>query len=216
MVEAYQEEIVGKSEFARRVAVSPARVSQWLQDKDFAKAVLVGEGRSAKIRLELASALIKEKQDPTQMLANGRADLTSSEVELPFAGSSKPSGSNTTLPPSSSIDRELKEEKLERERRSNRIAARAEAEREGALVPALELRKQVTKAVSRTVQMFEAGVPEIASALASQFGIPSRDVEHALRKSMNEVRAHEAKKETDRAQLLPDTQDVILSEPDTQ
>lgn len=71
MAKAPAEEIVTKGEFATICKVSPGRVSQWISDGQISPAALVGEGRSAKIRVLQAQADLKRSLDPAQMTGNG-------------------------------------------------------------------------------------------------------------------------------------------------
>lgn len=62
--------IVSKAEFARLCAVTGARVSHWIRDGVVTKDALVGEGRHARIRVDVAKALLKNHLDPDRRSAN--------------------------------------------------------------------------------------------------------------------------------------------------
>jgi phage terminase Nu1 subunit (DNA packaging protein) len=63
--------IVSKSEFARIAGVSSARVSQWLRDGVVTKEALVGEGRHARVRVEIAKSLLRDRLDPDRSRLGG-------------------------------------------------------------------------------------------------------------------------------------------------
>jgi hypothetical protein len=65
-------ETVGKAEFAECVGVSPSRVSQYIAEGKISGDALVGSGRAARIRFEIAVAQLRERLDPSQMAGNGR------------------------------------------------------------------------------------------------------------------------------------------------
>ena len=65
------ENVVSKIDFARLSKVSPSRVTQWIAEGKISSAALVGEGRSAKIRVLQAQADLKRSLDPAQMTGNG-------------------------------------------------------------------------------------------------------------------------------------------------
>ena len=130
-------------------------------------------------------------------------------------GEEKPQSPNraeTGSPARSSLDLDLKREKLLREQRSNQRAARQDAIDDGRLVPSTELSVEVAKAVTRTMQVYEGAVPEIARRFAAEFDVPQRDAEHLLRKVYSEVRGREAQKETARANAMADTKEVVLTD----
>jgi hypothetical protein len=63
--------ILSKSAFARAVNVTPGRVTQWLRAKQVSGRAVIGEGRSAKINLELAREQLKLRLDTDQRYING-------------------------------------------------------------------------------------------------------------------------------------------------
>ena len=53
---------MSKSAFARHIGVTPARVTQYINEGTIDKSALVGEGRSAKINVAIATQLVAERQ----------------------------------------------------------------------------------------------------------------------------------------------------------
>jgi DNA-binding transcriptional regulator YdaS (Cro superfamily) len=71
-VPAVLSETMSKAEFAECIGVSPARVSQYITAGKISGDALVGSGRAARIRFEIAVAQLRERLDPSQMAGNGR------------------------------------------------------------------------------------------------------------------------------------------------
>jgi hypothetical protein len=67
--------ILTKAGFAAQLGVSRSRISQWISAKQIYGDALVGEGRTARIRVVTACAQLKKTLDISQRLANGRAKL---------------------------------------------------------------------------------------------------------------------------------------------
>lgn len=59
-----------KADFARRCGVTGACVSQWLRDGVIGREALVGTGRHARVRAELALAMLRERLDLTRSATN--------------------------------------------------------------------------------------------------------------------------------------------------
>lgn len=200
-----------KSGFARAIGVSPARVTQYISEGTIGPDALIGEGRSAKINFDLAAEQVAEKRDPTQATVNGTAELPLGAGD---AGSKeKPDGPTIggNEPQRSSLDIQLKEQKLAREQRINRRAALEDATEAGRLVPAEDFEVELARAIQRTMQVYEAAVPEMARAIAAGFGAPQRDVEHTLRKVITDVRSKASKAEAERAETMPETKDLVVT-----
>ncbi len=128
---AENDEVVSKGDFAKLCGVSPGRVTQWIDEGKISGAALVGEGRSAKIRVAIAQRQVNLRRDVGQSLGNGLGTKLKPEAPKP----SKPSevlydqdpedhsGDGST----DDVDRKLKLAKLETVERANRLAALEEA-----------------------------------------------------------------------------------------
>jgi hypothetical protein len=57
---------ISKAEFAKLAGVSPGRVSQYLRDGVIGRAALVGDGRNARIKADLAMAMVRGRMDRTR------------------------------------------------------------------------------------------------------------------------------------------------------
>ena len=63
--------LLSKSEFAELCGVSPAAVSQWIKQGKISGEGLVGEGRTARIRVAVAMRQVNLRRDVGQALGNG-------------------------------------------------------------------------------------------------------------------------------------------------
>ncbi|TIN41380.1 MAG: hypothetical protein E5Y10_22835 [Mesorhizobium sp.] len=122
------------------------------------------------------------------------------------------SSSTGQLPRTSNVDDELKQERLQAERRRNRIAAEEDATRRGRLVDASQVRAEMTK-MAQAIDDENAGMlADFASAVAAEFKLPQRDVLHLLRKVRTEKKAGAAERARRRAATLPEFVETIIEE----
>jgi transcriptional regulator with XRE-family HTH domain len=167
---------VSKVEFAELMGVSHQRVSQWLRDQKIDGAALIGAGRSARIRVEVAKAQLDSRLDLGQRLgANGKALLDGVELH--------------------SADAAIKGERLAQLRHLNAKAAEEAELRRGRYVLADDVRLEMGAIAGRTVSTLESGLPSLANAIADQFQLPPRDVLHTLRASWHAIRGRLAASE---------------------
>ncbi|RUW70517.1 hypothetical protein [Mesorhizobium sp. M2A.F.Ca.ET.067.02.1.1] len=206
---------MSKGDFARHINVTPGRVSQYISAGMIGKDALEGEGRSAKIIVSRAIEQIRQRRDISQALNNGlstRLDLdepgeAADAGDLLPAGAGKPS--SEPLKPQT-VDDEIKQERLQSERRRNRVAAQEEAEKLGRLVDAGTVRAEMAK-LAQAVDDENAGMlADFATAIAAQFSIPQRDVLHLLRRIRNEKKAAAADRARRRAASLPERVEMIV------
>lgn len=172
-------EIVRKSDFAALVGVSPGRVSQWISEGKITGEALVGEGRSAMIRVDVARAQVRERLDVSQRFgANGLSTNLGPETPVPAAAA-----------PVDSVETQLKAEKL---RQAQLLTSRQEEQdrlSRGVYVLARDARAETIRAVSEALNIFEGALSDFASALAAKFALSQRDVVHLLRTEFRAVRA---------------------------
>ncbi|HEX5934233.1 MAG TPA: hypothetical protein VFY63_08705 [Pseudorhizobium sp.] len=223
--------LVSKSDFAAIINVSPGRVSQFIKAGQISADAIVGAGQRAKIDVDRAKADLRLTLDISQRLGNGldtrlddpdppaldlgnpfrpvpnvRLDLS----RVPMPGVSAPPLS----PATPSVDMELKQQKLEQARRANRIAAIEEAKSAGSLVESDEARAAMTRVAASMLVVFEGGLTDFASSIASEFKVPQRDVLHLLRRDFRKVREVAAKQARKEAADLPDTIETTLQAED--
>lgn len=202
--------ILSKSDFARHIGVSRQRVGQMVDAGLIGPDALDGQGRTAKVIVAKAVEQIRRRRDIGQALGNGIATRLELEPVEPDA----PAATSTTeqQPRTPNVDDALKQERLQAERRRNRIAAEEDATRRGRLVDASQVRAEMTK-MAQAIEDENAGMlADFASALAAEFKLPQRDVLHLLRKIRTEKKAGAAERARRRAAALPEFVETIIEE----
>ena len=197
---------MSKAEFARECNVSQARVSQWLSEGKIGPECLEGNGRAARIRVELAKQQVGLRRDPGQSLGNGIGTRLFDQPTAP-AMPRLPSGDERD-----DVALLIQQERLEAEQRKNRIAARDELVAQGKLVPADEVRAQLTKVARQVDEENGAMLADFAAAVASHFHLPQRDVLHLLRGVRNEKKAIVAERLKRIAGDMPATVEIVVED----
>lgn len=179
--------VVSKGEFAKLVGMSPGRVSQLIADGRLADC-LVGEGFKAKIDADKAREKLKIRLDAAQRLGNGAA---------------------TQLGPADDLDLKLKQAKLEEAETRNRRLREEEMARRGLYVLAEDAKVEGARLASVMLQLFEGGMTDIANAVAAEFKLPARDVQHLIKGRFRDLRtAVSSRLATDAANLADSEQTV--------
>lgn len=204
-------QVLSKGDFAAHIGVTPGRVSQYIAAGMIGRDALDGQGRNAKVIVARAIEQIARKRDIGQALGNGlMTRLELDPVDAP-AADTKPTGAGSE-PTQTSVDHELKQQRLEAERRRNRLAAEDEARSRGRLVDASQVRAEMTK-LAQAIEDENAGMlTDFASAVAAEFKLPQRDVLHLLRKVRAEKKAGAADRARRRAAALPEFVEMIIEE----
>ncbi|RWD65508.1 MAG: hypothetical protein EOS36_07340 [Mesorhizobium sp.] len=212
-------ERLSRSDFAKRIGVTRGRVTQMISSGMIGPDALEGEGRAAKVIVAKAIDQIRQRRDVGQALGNGlstRLDLSPEEAAasdmLPAIGRPSEDGDRLLRPPT--IDDEIKQERLQAERRRNRIAALEEAVRLGQLIDATSVKSDMAK-LAQAVDDENAGMlADFASAVSAQFGLPQRDVLHLLRRIRTDKKAVAADRARRRAASLPESVSAIIESSD--
>jgi len=194
---------VTKGKFARMVNLSPGRVSQMISEGKISDC-LVGEGREQRIDADKAIEKLKLRRNPGQALGNGaKAQLT---APAPAAAPAAPA------PPSESDDISLKLQraKLEEAEFRNRKLREEALARAGTYVLAEDVKAETARLASRLLQLFETGLMDVATEIASTFKLPQRDVLHMLKTKIRDVRTNVSAELAAEAAGLP----VTIEEPD--
>lgn len=187
-------DLITKSEFARRRNVSPARVTQWIEEGKIHGDALIGEGRAAKIVEAIAIAQLNEKLDVGQRFGNGlatRLDLpapVAAPVAAAAAVAAPPVAQRDDQPVIDSVEKQIARERLEALQRQNRAGAIEEAERAGRLTDSEAVARSTGKMAVQLISVFEGALPELATAIAAKHHLPQRDVLHLLRAEFRKVR----------------------------
>lgn len=177
-------EIVSKGEFAARLGVSPGRVSQYIAEGKISGDALVGEGRSARIAVEAATAQLRAKLDINQRFGlNGVSTrIDAAPVEQPVSAPA------SVPPPSDPVEDRIKREKLRQAELMTARLEREDREAHGQYIRASEAREQMSRIAGTMMTMFEGALPELAGAVAAQFELPGRDVLHLMRQEFRRIR----------------------------
>jgi hypothetical protein len=199
--------IVSKTEFAARTGVTPTRVSQWIREGKIGSDALEGEGRFARIKVEVALQQIGARRDPGQALSNG----------LDTRLNSAPLDRETESDP---LAAQLKAERLQQLRYANQRSAEEALIRRGVYVRADDTKAAMTRVAAKMLTVFEAALTEIVGQLAAETGHDRRALVHKARAAWREVRAKAAesarREATELAPLIedhvPDASDVAAGE----
>jgi hypothetical protein len=173
---------LSKSDFAAHINVSPARVSQYLREGTIGPDALVGEGRNARIRVEVAKQQIGARRHIGQSLGNGLQTRLDDGPVPPSLTGELPLTSNKTADL-------IALERLEQEKRRNRQAVRDEAIANRQLVTVDELERLVRKVAHDTSELYTGMAVDIATAIAAKFELPSRDLQHLILEVMRDKRS---------------------------
>ncbi|MBS8259739.1 hypothetical protein DYI23_05860 [Roseibium polysiphoniae] len=209
-----EETVVSKSEFARRINVSAARVSQYISENKISPAAMVGTGRAAKIRLEVACRDLNHVLDISQRIGNG----LETQLDLPAkpsAGQESQPGTarhaqQSALPDANSPEAQIKQERLRSLQFQNRKAASEEEAAKGRFMLTSDARNQMTAITAGMLQGFEGSLADFAAALSAKFKIPHRDVLHLLKSEFRKARSKHAEQARKRASDRPDTVETII------
>ncbi|PPD05784.1 MAG: hypothetical protein CTY36_06020 [Methylocystis sp.] len=192
------EKIVSKSDFAAACNVTPSCVANWISRGKIKTDALVGEGRSAKINVEIAIRQLQESLDPSQRFGlNGistRLDLIEPPApeparQAPRAAAASPAPPQSIEPAAQSVEDQIKREKL---RQAQLATARAEEQdrlSRGVYINAVAAREEMARIPRRIVDAFDGAIPEFAAAIAAKWQIPARDATHLLRAEFRRARS---------------------------
>lgn len=194
--------LVTKTKLAEELGVGKSAVSNWIERGIISGDAIVGEGRKAKINLELARDQVRKKRDIGQSFGNGIATKVSppKAIQEEFSASLRDlqprddQDAETTQPRAHpTVEDEAQEKilkaRLERLERQNRIEAVKEAEQLGNLMSVEDARIQMTRISGMLLMIFEGALTDFASALSSKFDVPQRDALHLLKNEFRNVRA---------------------------
>lgn len=198
--------LVTKSELAREMNVSAARVSQYLAEGKLHGAAIVGEGTRAKIDADLAREQLRATLDLSQRLGlNGMTTRLDAPAAQPAATDPVPGPSKLPQPGYSSVEERIKAERLAQEEIRTRRAKAEEQAEIGRYVLADSARSEAGQIAARMMTFFESAMPEISGAFAARFAISSRDALHLLRSEFTRIRKDKARDIAAHVALEPDT-----------
>jgi hypothetical protein len=187
-------DLVTKTKFAEISGVSGAMVSLWIKRRKIYGDAIVGEGRSARIVVDIARAQLKRTLDLSQRLgANGKVKFDD----------------DPETADSSSIEDDIKRARLEQLSLANEHARAVREANAGRYVLADDTRRRMGAIAGRMVGMFEGSLGEFATAIAGKFNVPARDALHVLRTTFRTIRERTTKTQSGIAKALPPTVDDV-------
>lgn len=206
------QEVMSQADFARRMGVSRAAVSQW-KSKDILRAdAFTRPGKTGKVIYAVAVDQVRRNRDVGQSLGNGIATRTTAagpaqpgrvadppparaaqrQPDLPMHSAAPVETARSAADPSpaagDTVEDQLKRAKLEEQLRRNRVQASEEARRQEKLMSTEDARDQMTRVAGMMLQIFEGALTDFAAVLAAQFDIPQRDALHLLKSEFRNVR----------------------------
>lgn len=205
-------QVVSKGDFARLADVSPGRVSQWIAEGKIGRDALQGEGRSAKIIVDKALAQVRLRRDPGQAVGNGLTTKLFGDGDVAGGDAERSSSTGSAPPRSDDVAHQIQQERLERERRNNRLAALDEAVRQANLVPTDAVRAEMARLARRVDEANAAMLADFASAIAGRFSLPQRDVLHLLREVRTEKKASLARQASALLEDVPETIEATIED----
>ncbi|SEI10018.1 hypothetical protein [Paracoccus alkenifer] len=186
------------TELAARLAVSKARVSQYVSEGKL-EGCYIGDGRARRFDLDKVAHALGRTLHPGQMMGNGAATRDALRRiggdDAPAAPPLASTGSrfDGQLPVADS-DRYEMARTLKAEEEARRLRRQNMAE-EGTWVLAEEVERRSSRALAQEVAQFETLLRDAARAVADDFGLDARAVRKVL---MDKWRAYRA----DRVQVL--------------
>lgn len=196
---------VTKGEFARLINVSPGRVSQYISEGKLHGPALVGEGRMARIAVDIAAKQLNNSLDISQRLGNGI------DTRLPLGDEAAPVVPALPVDVAArTLEDQIKVEKLEGLRRQRRREEEEDRARAGLYTRTEDVTASTRRLVGLLLDGVEGGLAGMAQSIAARFQVPQRDVLHLLRQEFRGVRTDIARRSRALAADLPEVTDDPL------
>jgi hypothetical protein len=154
----------------------PSALSNWISSGRITSAALIGSGNRAKIWVEQADRDLAQRLDVGQQEA---------QVHPIAPGAANSGGDDAEVSA-------LRRERLTELQLRNARAAEEAAARTGRYTLTAAVQQKLGSVAGQTVATIEAGLPELATALANRFNLSARDVLHALRTEFRSLRQRAA------------------------
>lgn len=192
---------LSKSEFAALCGVSKARVAQWIGDGKLKSDALQGEGRFARIIVDVAQAQLKLRLDTNQRFGmNGLLTNLESQTPAPILTPT------LQLPlQADAFEESLKAEKLFQAQIQTRKLVRQERIDLGLYMDSTEAKAEIHRVASDMVSSFEGMMTDFSNALSARFEIPARDILYTLKQEFLKCRAAAAAQNIILAEQQPET-----------
>ena len=189
--------IVTKSEYAQMKGRVSSAVSNWLAAGRITPAALVGSGERARIWVEQAD------RDLARLLDPGQQDAQRNPISgIPISPAAAAARDIFTDEPDEVID-EIRQARLHQLRHQNQKLAEDAALRSGRYMLTAEASRQMGRNCSSMLLMWEGWLQEFCQAVAGQFSIPLRDLQHEASKRYRELRGRAAADLSSQARKMP-------------
>lgn len=197
------DQVLSKSEFAAHIGVTPGRISQMIAEGKISGPAIRGEGRAARIVVDVAKRQIGDRTDVGQRFGNGL------DTRLDVGGGEAPPV-QTTIGPTNAVREsrdplaeQIKTEKLRQLQFTTRRQAEEERARAGLYVRADQTAASMARLAGGMITVFEGGLGDLAQAISARFQIPTRDVAHLLRTEFSGLRSKAAAEARRHSETLP-------------
>jgi hypothetical protein len=179
-------DVVTKTKFAEISGVSGAMVSMWIKRRKIYGDAIVGEGRAARIVVDIARQQLRKTLDLSQRLgANGKVKFDDD-----------PETADT-------LEDEIKRARLAQLELSNEHARAVREAQAGRYVRSDDIQREMGKIAGRTLAVVEGALGEFATAIAAKSNLPARDALHILRTAFRGIRERTSNTEAGISQALP-------------
>jgi hypothetical protein len=180
-------DLVTKTKFAEISGVSGAMVSLWIKRRKIYGDAIVGEGRNARIVVNIARQQLKKTLDLSQRLgANGKVKFDDDPEKI-----------------GDTVEDEIKRARLAQLELSNEHARALREVQAGRYVRSDDVHRAMGKIAGRTLAAVEGALGEFATAIAAKSNLPARDALHILRTTFRVLRERTANTEAGIAKALP-------------
>ncbi|MCW1839450.1 hypothetical protein [Prosthecomicrobium hirschii] len=194
-----------KGEFARRINVTPARISQLIAEGKLSGAALVGEGREQRVVVAEAIRQIRASRDPSQ--GYGLNGITTRLDDPPAAQATSaptPAVPTAPVPVGNTVEDRIKAERLRQAELTTQRLEREDAASKGLYMRASDAAEEAARIAARMLKIFEGALPDFAGAIAGRFALAPRDVLHELRTEFRRVRERASRDEAAAADSEPE------------
>ncbi|WP_319533406.1 hypothetical protein [uncultured Cohaesibacter sp.] len=202
-------DIVSKSEFAKRIGVSAARISQMLSEGKISGEAVHGEGRRAKIDVEVACRQIGVRRDIGQSLGNGATTNLNPDAGVSQSQSADPdhTGQRLQREPTEDeiVNQELREYKRRAAARKDRQEEEEELLRVGRLMKTEDAVREMERIVALITDILTGHPDRLGDELAAEFQITDkRALVFFLRNNYRALREHISDELNRLAEIEPD------------
>ncbi|MEM1376155.1 MAG: hypothetical protein AAGG69_02090 [Pseudomonadota bacterium] len=205
MTEQVVEQLITKTELAALAGVSKARVSQWLDEGIVQSDALVGTGRTAKVRRDLALRQIAKNRSVSQSMGNGAY----TRVHLPTQPTVNADQSAPPLAPLEPVEdpiaKRTKLEKLEQAQIQTVRMRREEQVASGRYMLTEDHKMQLGRVASQIWQALDSATKAMAQTLVENSDLDERTARILAEKMLRTGRETVARQFADQREAMSAT-----------